>query len=142
MPTTLGDEEGDRRRTKAKTEKRLSLDAMFEKCTSNATELAKNLPKAVASELNNTIIRRIEDIHFRLQIWGSEVGANARRQLTFDDILKLKDSVLPEIVQRILESFQQQFSTIGGIFEEFLSDSGKRLWLVICIPFSPKGINS
>ena len=130
MPTTSGDGEGDRRSNKAKAEERLSLDAMFEKCASNATEVAKNLPKTVASELSN-IIRRIDDIHFRLQIWGSDVGANAHRQFTFDDILKLKDSVLPEIVQRILESFQQQFSTIGGILKEFLTDSEKAMHVVI-----------
>ena len=111
-------------------EARLSLDAMFEQCISNATEVAKNLPKEAASELN-TIIRRIDDIHFRLQIWGSEVGANAHRQFTFDDILKLKDSVLPEVVQRILESFQHQFSTIGRVWMEFSSDSGKTMHVVI-----------
>ena len=107
------------RKYRRKDEATLSLEAMFEECISNATEVAKNLPKAAASELN-TIIRRIDDIHFRLQIWGSEVGANAHRQFTFDDILKLKDSELPEIVQRILESFQQQFSTIGRILKKFL----------------------
>ena len=141
MPTTPGNEEGDSRGNKARTEARLSLDAMFENCTSDATEVANKLPKGVASELN-AIIRRIDDIHFRLQIWGSEVGANAHRRFTFDDILKLKDSVLPEIVQRILESFQQQFSAIGAILKEFLSESGNIMYVVLRLPFPPKWPNS
>ena len=112
---------------KAKANERFSLDSMFERCTNDAREVAREMPEEFATEIK-IMIRRIEDSHCRLQIWGSDMGADGHGQFTFDGILALKNTILTRRVSDILDSLQQQFMAIEGMLKHLMSESKKAMY--------------
>lgn len=90
-----------------------SLEERFLGCFRHLIEVEKQLANEDASQFRS-MIRQIDDIYFRLQIWGSDMSAGSTEMLTFDGLLKLTSGVMRETISGILASFERNFASIDS----------------------------
>ena len=100
-------------------EQERSLENLFQRCLSHISEISKQTPADIATQLG-LISRRIDNSYFRLQIWGSDLGADLddKENISIDNILNSTDRILSEEVQDTLQSFQQYFNIISESLQE------------------------
>ena len=105
------------------TTERISLGSLFQQCVNHATEIARNAHGPIAVEVNKTITR-INDSYFRLQIWGSDIGARSTQQITFDDILSFENGTLSAMTEEILKGFNDNFEIISRVLDHLSANFG------------------
>ncbi len=103
-----------------------SLQNLFQDCVSNISEISKPAPAGVATQLD-LISRRIEDSYLRLQIWGSDMGADSDNEnnISINETLNSPDLVSPERVQDTLQTFRQHFDIIRESLQRLGKPEGK-----------------
>lgn len=88
-----------------------SLEKQFLGCVSHLTEFEKQYAGEDSAQFKS-LIRRIDDSYFRLQIWGSDIGANSKDKITFDGILNFTSGPMHGIIKDILARFNRSFAAI------------------------------
>lgn len=88
-----------------------SLEQRFRGCFGHLTEVGKLFAGEDASQFKS-LIRRVDDSYFRLQIWGSDMSADSKDKVTFDDILKLTSGAIHGKIREILVRFERGFAAI------------------------------
>ena len=88
-----------------------SLEKQFLGCVSHLTEFEKRYAGEDAAQFRS-LIRRLDDSYFRLQIWGSDMGADSKDKITFDGILDYTSGPVHGIIRDILARFNKSFADI------------------------------
>ena len=94
-----------------------SLEERFREAISQIFKIEEIAPRPDADRLR-TMANQLDDILFRLQIWGSESTENESRPLSFGDIMSFKNSLLPQLVREVLEDLESSFATLASLLHE------------------------
>lgn len=107
-----------------------SIDSLFRHCVEHAAGIAKKTNGLIAVKINDSI-NDIKDSYFRIQIWGSDIGARSTQQITFTDLLSTEDSPLSATLKDTVNGIRDNFGRIDRTLSDLSANynSAVAVWV-------------